>query len=457
MTAPTATINVDPSVYYDAATIINKAGAAYFSVFQTQLGVLQDTKEMSGTVGDCAEWGKSYDQKADSAYGLISNLLAAIDSYTTILIDAGYNHAVADYPPDSGGLAPTKPATPPPAMSVCPLMPASAGGKGNGLIDDGLDLVAKIGVPVPDGDTGKLLKAAGAWTEMATSDAAIKLSSELERAAALFQTVTAPEVEFISGDIRSMKDAAADVTATCKDIAKACQDQKTAHDNLREDLKHTLEDFRDELIKELAINAVVSVALSFVTFGVGAAVGIARTAKCLEKFAKLLRKVLDLRKINKAVSVEKETEQTRAELQRIADLLGKRANDLKQAAERAKAKLGSTMEKYLRPNELETAKRLADDPKFAGRTFESPPPPDPGYDWYDDLGRKYDALGRGDKSEFHNFEKFKDSIDHHLVKQGNDFTVIDMTGYTPQQIAEVRGYVDSLPPSSQQKIIRMGF
>jgi hypothetical protein len=47
----------------------------------------------------------------------------------------------------------------------------------------------------------------------------------------------------------------------------------------------------------------------------------------------------------------------------------------------------------------------------------------------------------------------KASIDHHLLK-GNTFTVIDMTGYTPEQIAQVKGYVDTLPSA---RIVRVGF
>jgi hypothetical protein len=40
----------------------------------------------------------------------------------------------------------------------------------------------------------------------------------------------------------------------------------------------------------------------------------------------------------------------------------------------------------------------------------APPPPDPGVDWVDDMGRTYDAMGDGTKA------KFKASIDHHLLK-----------------------------------------
>jgi hypothetical protein len=106
---------------------------------------------------------------------------------------------------------------------------------------------------------------------------------------------------------------------------------------------------------------------------------------------------------------------------------------------------------------VRTAERLAAQyPEFDGRTFDAPPPPDPGYDWVDDLGRTYDAMGDGTKSQFFKLQQFTNSIDSHLRK-GNDFTVIDMTGYTPEQIAAVSKYVDGLPASSQALIRRVGF
>ena len=116
------------------------------------------------------------------------------------------------------------------------------------------------------------------------------------------------------------------------------------------------------------------------------------------------------------------------------------------------AKLDASMSSA-RPAEQATAGRVAAKAEFKGRTFRAPPPPDPGFDWIDDLGRTFDAMGDGTKSKYFKFDQFKASIDHHLLK-GNTFTVIDMTGYTAEQISTVRAYVDTLPAG---KIIRVGF
>ena len=124
-------------------------------------------------------------------------------------------------------------------------------------------------------------------------------------------------------------------------------------------------------------------------------------------------------------------------------------------AVRNPAKLGPGMSN-LRPSEQATAGRLLNDADFEGRTFTAAPQPDPGYDWVDDLNRTYDAMGDGTKSAYFDLKAFTDSVNHHLRK-GNDFTIVDMTGYTPAQVAAVKQYVDNLPPAEQGKIIRVGF
>lgn len=84
------------------------------------------------------------------------------ENYGGIVIQAGFNHAVAEHnsTPGNQGPPPTKPAEP--ASSAAALTaPPSAGGPGKGLIDL-IGLMEQVGVPVPDGDTDKVSKAADA-------------------------------------------------------------------------------------------------------------------------------------------------------------------------------------------------------------------------------------------------------------------------------------------------------
>jgi hypothetical protein len=74
-------------------------------------------------------------------------------------------------------------------------------------------------------------------------------------------------------------------------------------------------------------------------------------------------------------------------------------------------------------------------------------------------GRTYDQMGDPRTSNFwnpKNAQRFYDAIDEHLLKS-MDFTVIDLTGFSDQSIADITNYIDSLPEAEQAKIIRIGF
>jgi hypothetical protein len=121
------------------------------------------------------------------------------------------------------------------------------------------------------------------------------------------------------------------------------------------------------------------------------------------------------------------------------------------------AKLAPGFKQLARPAEFQTAQRLASQyPEFDGRTFTAAPKPDPGYDWTDDLGRTYDAVGDGTRAQYQDMDEMIDSINHHLYKT-NDFTVIDMTGYSPEQISTISNYANGLSPADQATIRRIGF
>jgi hypothetical protein len=70
--------------------------------------------------------------------------------------------------------------------------------------------------------------------------------------------------------------------------------------------------------------------------------------------------------------------------------------------------------------------------------------------------RRFDALGAPAASAHWNEGEFLDAIRGHLLKS-NDFTVVDLTGFTANQVDVVSRYVDSLAPELQQRIIKIGF
>jgi hypothetical protein len=101
--------------------------------------------------------------------------------------------------------------------------------------------------------------------------------------------------------------------------------------------------------------------------------------------------------------------------------------------------------------ELETGKRLSRKLGVPLRqsTHE-------GEEFVDPAGKTYDAYGELGASKHWNEAEFMNGIRRHLLKS-NDFTVIDLTGFTPEQIAAVERYLGTLPPGQLAKIIRIGF
>jgi hypothetical protein len=80
-------------------------------------------------------------------------------------------------------------------------------------------------------------------------------------------------------------------------------------------------------------------------------------------------------------------------------------------------------------------------------------------EYVDNQGRTYDQMGNPNTSKYWNpnaAQKFYQAIRAHLLKS-MDFTVIDLTGFSEQSVADITNYIDSLPEAAQAKIIRIGF
>lgn len=110
----------------------------------------------------------------------------------------------------------------------------------------------------------------------------------------------------------------------------------------------------------------------------------------------------------------------------------------------------------LKPQEVATLDRVVLRDEFAGRTFRKSA--DESYDFVDSKGFKYDALGAGARAQYQTIDRsFLDQITRHINKQGLDYTIIDMTGYSPAQIRVVRMYVDLYHGTDAHRILRIGF
>ena len=290
--------DVDPDTFYAVGKgLFEKAGKLY-DAFDVNIAMLGDTGAMAGTDDTGAAWAASYDQRVSEILSAVNELTQAMENYGGVVIQAGYNHAVAEHnaTPGNTGSAPVKP--PEPASSAGTLSaPPSAGGPGTGLLDN-VGLMHQVGVPVPDGDTDKISTAAAAWDRLATVHQTTTVAEGLGVDARAFQETHSPEVEYIVGDLEELQQATTSVLNGCAELAQSCADYKTALDDLRTSLEGILED----LAVELATTAAVGVAASFVSFGAGAVAATAKAAHSVTKYARIIAEAVSAWKISKNIS-----------------------------------------------------------------------------------------------------------------------------------------------------------
>lgn len=316
--------DVDPETFYSVGRgLFEKAGKLY-EAFRINVTILGDTGAMAGSDDTGTAWAASYDRRAAEILSAANDLTHAMENYGGVAIQAGHNHAVAEYnaTPGHSGPPPTKPAEPPSTAGVL-TAPPSAGGPGTGLVDD-VGLLQQVGVPVPDGDTDKLTKAADAWDRLATVYQTTTVAEGLGVAARAFEETRSPEVEYVVRDLKDLQSATTSVLNGCAELAQSCRDYKAALD----DLRNTLEGILGDLAVELATTAAIGVLASFVSFGAGAVAATAKAAHAIAKFARIIAGAVSAWKISKNMSKGVKTAQdiagVRLKLQRLKNLGRKR-------------------------------------------------------------------------------------------------------------------------------------
>ncbi|MBF6070451.1 hypothetical protein [Nocardia farcinica] len=357
-------LDVAPQVYYDAAVACNRAAAGFIGAFQSKMQSLDETRGMAGSIGDGKIWAESYDQQAGDLWKLSLDLTMALDGYAQVLNQAGYNHALADHDPAGGQPEPQMPTLTASfgytALELISTLPTSAGGDGRGLLDDGLELAAKVGIPIPDGDTTKMSLAADVWHTLSTHESVAAVATELERAAAMFEQVTSPDADFIDEDLRELKTAAFDLAGAYGEMAQSCRDQKAAHDALRKELERLLGDLAKEIAVEVTVSLTLSVLASCVSFGVGGAAVAARTAaavaKIIDKFTDLIKIAVNAAALRTVVVLERITSRTKEIIQRVKDLAAKLLEKVRNAGKAP----GTSPTKIDSPQDAEEVIKAAD-------------------------------------------------------------------------------------------------
>ncbi|WP_063058972.1 ADP-ribosyltransferase [Nocardia sienata] len=290
----TATIDVDPQVYYDAATALTTASMAFAHAVDDRWSALADCEQMAGSYDDAKTWAADYDARAGEAIKTSRMLWEAAWSYCRLIGEMGHNHALADWASVVNNTAPLPqyPKMPDWLSITCrPELP-SAGGPGEGLVVEGLsgavDLLDEVGVIIPDGNTGKLANAGRIWSEMAADQAVANFSAELNRIADMFAAVTTPEAQYIDEDLRKMATATVEVVGLIGELGIAVNDHMVSLEELRNKLKDQLIALGIEIGKEVLIG----IGLSVITAGFGAALATARGAAAVKKFAGPIRSLV---------------------------------------------------------------------------------------------------------------------------------------------------------------------
>ncbi|MEU2013985.1 hypothetical protein ABZ529_34345, partial [Nocardia sp. NPDC019302] len=166
-------LDVSVPVYYDTAQKLADAASRFWMSIDGEWPNMAKATNMAGSYSDAKKWGESYDDRAAAILSMVSKIATAAHDYATILQTIGYNHEVAEHKATMGETAPP-PAQPAPFMPpvvVCRIPLPSAGGPGNGLVDEGIGLAEMIGIIVPDGNATTISNAADTWARTAAADA----------------------------------------------------------------------------------------------------------------------------------------------------------------------------------------------------------------------------------------------------------------------------------------------
>ncbi|MGY1939690.1 ADP-ribosyltransferase [Nocardia gipuzkoensis] len=318
-------LDVDTAVYYDTAAKVAAGAAAWWAAVDAQWPAMSQATNMAGSYSESKEWAKSYDTRATDILKMVTKVATAAHTYAIVLNEMGYQRALDEHGATvDAGPMPVKPAAPMYPVLNCRVPLPSAGGPGSGLIDGGLGLVEKIGITVPDGNATAISNAGSTWDAAKNAEGAAGFPAVLEAGALAFQDVIAPEAAFIDEDLRALKSAAEAALTAMGDLAQSCRDHRAALDELRDTLKQQLEMVRDALIQELAINAAIAVASSWITFGIGAAAGVAGAAAICARYARPMRILIErwhaARNLRAGVKLDQDLARHVRECERLEDL-----------------------------------------------------------------------------------------------------------------------------------------
>lgn len=463
-------IDLEPEVY-DAASkvfgqeVVGQLTTAVINLEET----LRGTGGMAGTDPGGTTWAASYDEAAAVTVGCMTDLTNACYKIAALLKQTGFNHGMAENASDPSHSVPTPADTTkyvaPTTLSCAPQPPSASGGSGSPPHGWGL-IQSAVGYVWPNGDQDKLRTAARVWSSAADSlDGA---SYPIPEAVQAIRSQQSPEVQDATTVCQSMIQHIADVAASCRSLSTACSDFADHIDKAHEDVKDELISLLEWTVAIEAGGALLSVVSAGISEAAAQAAEATRIAATASRVANILAHLIELAstitatitnvvaKVGKVAQRLKSilgaqlTRATAKEVERLPSLakdaetiaeerLGSAAES--SAAERYK-ELGMDPETGMfRESEAQAAAHIeAERGVSLGRASKGS-----GVDWVGSDGKTYDAVGPFESKYFDKqWEQLQYQITRHLDKA--DYVPVDVSRFTPEQIAKVKSFIAQLGP-----------
>ncbi|MFE1595345.1 hypothetical protein [Nocardia sp. NPDC058705] len=303
MSPPATKLEVDPKVYYQAATNCFDSAAALFDSFTYVFNELGGYGMMAGKDEDGRAWAKSYDQSAQDATAFFAQTYQTLRAYGTALNDIGFEHAKSDAT-IHGTTQPDRPADAASTATLGPYrLPASAaGGTPEGLAQTAIDVLDAINCPLPDGDTDTLAKAADAWDRLGRVYVNTNAKDKITIAASLFDGVTSADANQVREDLKTIETSIGELLSLCNQLSKACTDYIDSIKELREQVNG----FINDIVADAALDLTFIVIASCLAPGPGTMLAGAKAAASAAKWSDRIKdavKAWRLRKVKQLAGI----------------------------------------------------------------------------------------------------------------------------------------------------------
>lgn len=458
----TGTIDVTPEDVEWVAKQFGSAQNELYKAWTTLQTALNNAAGMAGNDDPANAFNKSYAPAVAAAWKALQTSLLTLGGISTGLTQTANNFLKADHDSSAGTKGAPATFTPEPVIDGIEMAsPPSAIGPGETV----WFLPGPLSRFWPNAHTDKVQAAAAAWQQAAGTMESIAGNSQASLASLEANDDTTQAINGFWTQVYSLGDprtVLAGAQLICESLAKACTQYAQAIDAKRSDVQAKL------IGAGILVGLTTAVGILGTVFtggGSDAAAGVADEGEVAATVGDVAAETsatveADLgttigsglvETVEAAADDAPAVETADAETTEVqGDLEGSLDKDM------ADAEGDDPNLSRLSDPEAATLTRLQEE--FPDRDITASAEERDG-EYIDNQGRTYDQMGDPQTSKYwnpKNAQQFYAAIRAHLLKSIN-FTVIDLTGFSPESITDITNYVDSLPEADQAKIIRIGF